>query len=73
MTREDFEQRFSQVLSLQTRRRGAPERKGQPRFQFVCFEAASVNLKVSEGEEGIPNDSRRVLTPKASRALFLSS
>ena len=54
VTREDFEQRFSQVLSLQTRRRGAPERKGQPRFQFVCFEAASVNLKVSEGERYTP-------------------
>ena len=44
-----FRAAFSQVLSLQTRRQ-APERKGQPRFQFVCFEAASVNLKVSEGE-----------------------
>ena len=40
---------------VEVRRRGAPERKGQPRVQFVCFEAASVNLKVSsEGERCIP-------------------
>lgn len=69
MTREDFEQRFSQVLSLSYSRllvsyvselyilpHGPPERSD-----------------LYKRTQSITNDSRRVLTPKASRALFLSS
>ena len=46
------------------RRRGAPERKGQPRVQFVCFEAASVNLKVSSEVKGVPRDESLLLLSK---------
>jgi len=68
VTREDFEQRFSQVLSLS--------------YSLDCYVLSEV-YKLPHGPpersdlykrtQSITNDSRRVLTPKASRALFLSS
>ena len=42
------------IRRVEARRRSAPERKGQPRVQFVCFYFKLSILKVSQGDRCTP-------------------